>query len=105
MGKGKKDKEGLINDTSDAFLGAIEESSDNLGQLLMVLGVRDEAVLGVADTFVAAQGASSEAVKDEDQGMVYEDGHSIALVGDLLYLDKDLLEWSRRWKQRCYCLN
>jgi hypothetical protein len=25
--------------------------------------------------------------------MVYEDGHSIPLVGDLLHLDNDLLEW------------
>ena len=35
------------------FLGVIEEYGNNLGQLLSVLGVRDEVVLGVADTLVA----------------------------------------------------
>ena len=43
MGKGKKDKEGCSpSDTGEvafAFPGAIEESGNNLGQLLMVLGV------------------------------------------------------------------
>ena len=53
-----------------AFLGAIEESSNNRGQLLSVLGVRDEVVLGAVDTLAAAQGASGEAVEDEDQDMV-----------------------------------
>ena len=36
-----------------AFLAAIEESSENLGQLLTILGSRDEAILGVTDTLVA----------------------------------------------------
>ena len=36
-----------------AFLGAMEESNNNLGQLLSVLGVRDEVVLGVLDTLAA----------------------------------------------------
>jgi hypothetical protein len=49
-------------------------------------------VLGVVDTLVAAQGAGGEAAEDEDQDMVYEDAHSIPLVGDLLHLDKDVLE-------------
>jgi hypothetical protein len=75
-----------------AFLGAIEESDDNLRQLLTVLGVRYEVVPRATDTLVAAQGVGGEVVKDEDQDMVCEDGHSIPLVGDLLHLDNDLLE-------------
>ena len=53
-----------------AFLGAIEESGNNLGQLILVLGVRDEVVLGAADTLIAAQGLGSEAAEDDDQDMV-----------------------------------
>ena len=85
----------FIGDASEvafAFPGAIEESSNNLGQLLSVLGVRDEVVLGAADILVAAQVAGGEAAEDEDQDMVCEDAHSLHLVGDLLHLDKDLLE-------------
>jgi hypothetical protein len=36
-----------------AFLGAIEESGNNLGQLLLVLNIRDEVVLGAKDTLAA----------------------------------------------------
>ena len=54
-----------------AFPGTVEESSNNLGQLLTVLGVRDEVVLGAVDTLTAAQGADGGAVEDEDQDMVY----------------------------------
>ena len=51
-------------------------------------------VLGAADTLAATQGVGGEVVEDEDQDMVYEDAHSLHLVGDcLLCLDKDLLEW------------
>ena len=32
-------------------------------------------------------------MKDDDQDMVYEVAYSIHLVGDLLHLDKDMLEW------------
>jgi hypothetical protein len=49
-------------------------------------------VPGAVDTLAAAQGAGSEVVEDEDHDMVYEDAHSVPLVGDLLYFDKDLLE-------------
>jgi hypothetical protein len=49
-------------------------------------------VLRASNTLAAAQGVGGELVKDEDQDMVYEDGHSIPLVGDLLHLDNDLLE-------------
>ena len=51
-----------------AFPAAIEESGDNLGQLLTVLGFRGEAVLGAIDTLAAAQGAGGEALEDEDEG-------------------------------------
>jgi len=53
-------------------------------QLLMVLGFGDEVVLGATDTLVATQGAGSEALEDEDEDMVCEDGHFIPLVGGLL---------------------
>jgi hypothetical protein len=46
---------------------------------------------------------NGEATEDEDQDMVYEDGHFIPLIrGFLLHLDEDLVERGRRWKQwRC----
>ena len=53
-----------------AFPCAIEESDNNLGQLLSVLSVRDEVVPRAADTLAAAQGAGGETVEDEDQDMV-----------------------------------
>jgi hypothetical protein len=94
-GEGKEGQGGVftgdVGEVAFAFPGAIEESGNNLGQLLLVLGVRDEVVLGVADTLIAAQGAGGEPAEDEDQDMVYEDAHSLYLVGDLLHLDKDLL--------------
>ena len=62
---------GDAGEVAFAFLGAIEESSNNLRQLLLVLGVRDEVVLGAVDTLTAAQGADGGAVEDEDQDMVY----------------------------------
>jgi hypothetical protein len=56
------------------------------------LSVRDAVVPTVANTLTIAQGADGEAAEDEDQDMVCEDAHSLHLVGDLLHLDKDLLE-------------
>ena len=53
-----------------ALPAAIEESGDNLGQLLTLLGSQEEAILGATDTLAAAQGAGSEAAEDEDQDMV-----------------------------------
>ena len=41
-------------------------------------------VLGAADTLVAAQGASNEALEDEDEDMVYEADHLVPLIGGLL---------------------
>ena len=44
------------------------------------------------------------AAKDEDQGMVCEDGHFVPLIGGLLlHLDEDLVERGQGWKQwRCH---
>ena len=61
----------------------------------MVLGFGDEVVLGATHTLVAAQGVGGEAVEDKDQDMVCKDGHFVPLVGGLLHLDKDLVEWGR----------
>ena len=55
-----------VGEVAFAFLGAIEESSNNLGQLLLVLGVRDEVVPGAVDILAATQGAGGEAAADED---------------------------------------
>ena len=50
----------------------------------------------MTDTLAAAQGAGSEVAEDEDQDMVYDDGHFVTLVGGLLlHLDEDLME--RGW--------
>jgi hypothetical protein len=72
----------------------------------MVHGSRDEAILGVTNTLIAAQGAGGEAAKDEDQDMVYEDGHFVTLVGaSSSILMRILVEWGRRWKRRRCRLN
>ena len=55
-----------------------------MGQLLTVLEFGDEAVPGATNTLAAAQGVDGEALEDEDEDMVYEDGHFIPLVGGLL---------------------
>ena len=46
---------------SMALVGVVEEADQSPGQHLMVVVVRDEAVLGAIDTFVAEQGAGGEA--------------------------------------------
>ena len=86
-----------------SFPTMVEKSDENLGQLLMVIGSRDEAILGAINTLATTQGASGEATEDEDEDMVCEDGHFIPHVrGLLLHLDEDLVERGRRWKrQRC----
>jgi len=48
----------------------VEESNENLGPLLMILGSRDEAIPGAIDTLAATQGAGGETAEDEDQDMV-----------------------------------
>ena len=70
-----------------AFLVAIHESGDKLGQLLTVLGFGDEAVPGATHTLAAAQGAVGEAAEDKDQDIVYEDVYFVPLGGLLLHLD------------------
>ena len=76
-----------------AFPATIEEFGDNLGQLLTVLGFRDEAVPRATDTLTAAQGAGGEVAEDEDQYMVCGDIHFVSLVGGLLHLTR--IWWSR----------
>ena len=49
-----------------------------------MLEFRDEAVPGVTDTLAATQGASDEALEDEDEDMVYEADHLVPLIGGLL---------------------
>ena len=60
-------------------------------------------VPGAVDILAAAQGTGSEAAEDEDQDMVCEDAHSLYLIGDLLHLDKDLLEWQTHINQMEAC--
>ena len=52
---------------SMALVDVVEEPSQSLGQHLMVVVVRDEAVPGVTDTFAIEQGAGGEAMKDLDK--------------------------------------
>jgi hypothetical protein len=52
----------------------------------MVLEFGDVVVPEATYTLVAAQGACDEALEDEDEDMVYEDGHFVPLVGGLLHL-------------------
>jgi hypothetical protein len=84
-GEGQEAEGGVFTgDTSKvvfSFLATIEESSDNLGKLLMVLRFQDEAVPGVTETLATTQGAGGEATEDEDQDMVCEDDHFVPLVG------------------------
>ena len=60
-----------------------------------MLGFGDEAVPRAAHTLVAAQGDGGEAAEDKDQDIIYEDVYFVPLVGGLLHLDKDLVEWGR----------
>ena len=106
-GEGQEGQGGVFTDDAGevafAFSGVIEESGNNLGQLLLVLNVRDEVVPGTADTLVAAQGAGGGAAEDEDQDLVYEDAHCLHLVADLLHLDKDLIERQTHTNQMEAC--
>ena len=85
--QGKKDKENTSDSgvPSMALVDVVEEPSQSLGQHLMVVVVRDEAVLGAIDTFVAEQGVGGEAAKDLDNGIVREAGQCVPLVGGLLH--------------------
>ena len=57
-----------------AILTVIEEASHNMGQLLVVVGVRDEVFPGATDTFAAEQGAGGEAAEDLENEMLHEAG-------------------------------
>ena len=70
-----------------AFPVAIHESSDKLGQLLIVLRFGDEAVLGATHTLAAAQGVGGEVAEDMDQYFICDDVYFVPLVGGLLHLD------------------
>ena len=63
----------------------VEEASQSLGLHRMVVVVRDEAVLGVRDTFVAEQGVGGEAAEDLNNGIICKAGQCIPLVGGLLH--------------------
>ena len=52
---------------SMALVDVEEEPGQSLGQHLMVVVVRDEAVLGAIDTFTAEQGAGREAEQDHQK--------------------------------------
>ena len=67
-----------------AFPVAIHESSDKLGQLLMVLRFGDEAVPGATHTLAAAQGTGGEVAKDKDQDFICQDVYFVPLVGGFL---------------------
>ena len=51
----------------------------------MVVVVRDEAVLGAIDTFIAEQGAGWEVTEDLDNSIICEVGQCVPLVGGLLH--------------------
>ena len=59
----------------------MEEASHSLGQLLMVVGVRDEVFPGATNTFAAKEGAGREVAEDLDNDIVYEAGQCVPLVG------------------------
>ena len=66
---------------SIALVGVIEEAGQSLGQHLMVVVVRDEAVPGATDTFAAEQGAGEEAAKDLNNGIIREAASAFLLLG------------------------
>ena len=63
----------------------MEEASHSLGQLLMVVGVRDEVFPGATDTFAAEQGEGGEAAEDLKNEILHEVGQYVPLVGGLLH--------------------
>ena len=68
-----------------AILTVVEDAGHSLGQLLMVVGVRDEVFLGVTDIFAAEQGAGREVVEDLKNDILREAGQCVPLVGGLLH--------------------
>jgi hypothetical protein len=70
---------------SMALVGVIEEAGQSPRQHLMVVVVRDEAVLGATNTFAAEQGAGGEVAEDLDNGIIREVGQCVPLIGGLLH--------------------
>ena len=70
---------------SMALVDVIKEPGQSLGQHLMVVVVRDEAVLGGTNTFATEQGVGGEAVEDLDNGIIREAGQCVPLVGGHLH--------------------
>ena len=59
---------------SMALVNVEEEPDQSLGQHLMVVIVRDEAVLGATNTFIAEQGAGGEVAEDLKNEILREAG-------------------------------
>ena len=61
----------MIDDAGEVAIALppaiIEEVDDSLRKLLMLIGVRDDAPLGVTDTLAVAQGPSGEVAEDVDK--------------------------------------
>ena len=53
--------------------------------------VEDEALLGMIDTFVAAQGAGQEVMENYEKEIICEASHSVPLVGGLLYFKEHVI--------------
>ena len=68
-----------------AVLIVVEEAGHSLGQLLMVVGVRDEVVLGATNTLATEQGGGREVAEYLNNDIVCEAGQRIPLVGGLLH--------------------
>jgi hypothetical protein len=66
---------------------AIEEAADSLWKLLTLIGVGDDASLGVTDTLAAAQGPGGEVAKDIGKHIVWAVVHYVPHVADLLHLE------------------
>jgi len=81
---------------SMALVDVVEEPSQSPGQHLMVVVVRDEAVLGAVDTFAVEQGAGREVAEDLDNGIVREAGQCVPLVGasSILSVCSRIRAWS-----------
>ena len=59
---------------SMALVDVIEEAGQSSRKHLMVVVVRDEAVLGGTNTFATEQGVGEEAVEDLNNGIIREAG-------------------------------
>jgi 2-keto-3-deoxy-L-rhamnonate aldolase RhmA len=89
MLKSRNSKEGAYTRDADevsiVVLTVIEEADHSLGQILMVVGVRDEVSLGAMDTFAAEQGADGKTAEDLENNIIREAAQYVPLVGGLLH--------------------